>query len=700
MSSSSNFEPLVVLQFSSTIPDVTKEWVIKRLTASQEENDGADLLVRYDMDPESHNNILLIGATLHRLLIGAEELRIKKPYKQKTLREFLVSDIDHFDNSENPTNFLLKSEKQRIIWEEIQVIRPLEQEHFVPGFPTKAITPENDTILGLLRDMDFIVSIFPLHEKEDIKLIEHDWFMSKDSLFKSQDIHKVRNYFGENVAYYFAFLEFYTKALIPTAVLGLILSFWPSSDFFKYSTFCIFNVIWWSIFIERWKRVSITLAYQWGTLDLQVFERPRSLYYGDLRRSPITNQQERLYPTWKRSMKKYLVTYPITMFCLALTLWIYFTYYAIQKKTEKTYPLDKSIYLPKAKVMRLAPSIGYSLFVVPLNMVYKKLATYLTNYENHRLQSGYENNLTSKLFLFYFMNCFIGLFYEAFFNANYGNVAQLLTAFVIINAILLKFTEQIGPYIFKRVKKSQLVVNRASTDAKVSDAVKQAKTLTPFELLTAFVIINAILLKFTEQIGPYIFKRVKKSQLVVNRASTDAKVSDAVKQAKTLTPFEGTYSDYLTIFEQYGYVALFSAVFPWVTICALINNIFELRADAFKYCYVYQRPFAQPAWNIGSWHYAFDILSLVAIVTNTALIAMQPSVREYFSSYTDAEYILFFVAAEHVLLALKFAISFAIPDIPHEVQIAKAKSLYESNQALRRERERKALKAQESIMKS
>lgn len=92
-----------------------------------------------------------------------------------------------------------------------------------------------------------------------------------------------------------------------------------------------------------------------------------------------------------------------------------------------------------------------------------------------------------------------------------------------------------------------------------------------------FVIVNAILLKFTEQIGPYIFKRVKKNQLA-RRGSLDVKLSDAVKQAKTRTIFEvseslnipftysspakGTYADYLTIFEQYGYVALFSAVSP------------------------------------------------------------------------------------------------------------------------------------------
>jgi hypothetical protein len=38
-----------------------------------------------------------------------------------------------------------------------------------------------------------------------------------------------------------------------------------------------------------------------------------------------------------------------------------------------------------------------------------------------------------------------------------------------------------------------------------------------------------------------------------------------------------------------------------------------------------------------------------------------------------------------IAFTLKFAISFAIPDTPHEVQIAKAKNHYESYQALRRE---------------
>ncbi|CAF1198507.1 unnamed protein product [Rotaria sordida] len=643
MSSRENedFEPLVVLQFSSSTPPATKEWVIKRLTANPNDDQGAGLLARYDTDPESDKRVILIGATLSRLLIGAEELRIKKRYKNKGLTEFLVSDTDHFENSENPENLLLKSEKQRIIWEEIQNLHPMIHEHTVPGVPTKSFSSKNDTILNILHSLDFIGNIFPLHDKEELKLLEHTWIKSVRSISKPQDINKIRDYFGENVAFYFAFLEFYTYALVPPALLGLLISFSSSSDFFKYSSLCIFNVIWWTIVMELWKNYTNKLAHQWGTLDIEIFERPRSLYYGDPQLSPITNTEEPQYPLWKHLLKKYLVSYPLMLVCVAISLIMYFTYCGIQQSTDEKYPFDDSVLFIHAKSMRMAPSLGYSLLIGPVNLAYKRLATFLTDLENHRLQSSYENNLTSKLFIFFFINCFVGLFYQAFFNANFANVTQLLTSMVIVNAILLKFTEQIIPYLWKLQKKKQLIEKR----------------------------------------------------------SDDAQVSSAVRQLKTLTPFQGTYGDYVTIFEQYGYVALFSAVFPWVTICALVNNLFELRGDAFKYCHVYQRPFAQQSWNIGSWHYAFDILSSIAIVTNTALIAMQPTVREYFSSYTDVEYILIFVAAEHVLLAIKFFIDFAIPDVPYEVEIERVKALYESNQALRRQRANKALQAEKSIVR-
>jgi hypothetical protein len=55
VSSSANedFEPLVVLQFSSTTPGAIKEWVIKRLNAKPGEDEGAGLLARFELSPES-----------------------------------------------------------------------------------------------------------------------------------------------------------------------------------------------------------------------------------------------------------------------------------------------------------------------------------------------------------------------------------------------------------------------------------------------------------------------------------------------------------------------------------------------------------------------------------------------------------------------------------------------------------------------
>lgn len=64
---------------------------------------------------------------------------------------------------------------------------------------------------------------------------------------------------------------------------------------------------------------------------------------------------------------------------------------------------------------------------------------------------------------------------------------------------------------------------------------------------------------------------------------------------------QDTLQDYQEMFIQFGYVVLFSSAFPLAAMCALINNIVEIRSDALKLCTGLQRPFGQRVENIGQW---------------------------------------------------------------------------------------------------
>lgn len=64
---------------------------------------------------------------------------------------------------------------------------------------------------------------------------------------------------------------------------------------------------------------------------------------------------------------------------------------------------------------------------------------------------------------------------------------------------------------------------------------------------------------------------------------------------------QDTFQDYQEMFIQFGYVVLFSSAFPLAAMCALINNIIEIRSDAFKLCTGLQRPFGMRVESIGQW---------------------------------------------------------------------------------------------------
>lgn len=50
---------------------------------------------------------------------------------------------------------------------------------------------------------------------------------------------------------------------------------------------------------------------------------------------------------------------------------------------------------------------------------------------------------------------------------------------------------------------------------------------------------------------------------------------------------------------QYGFITIFVTAFPLGPLLALINNLIEIRLDAYKFTCVFRRPMAARAQDIG-----------------------------------------------------------------------------------------------------
>ena len=72
---------------------------------------------------------------------------------------------------------------------------------------------------------------------------------------------------------------------------------------------------------------------------------------------------------------------------------------------------------------------------------------------------------------------------------------------------------------------------------------------------------------------------------------------------------------------QYGFVTMFVAGFPLAPFFALLNNIVEIRVDAYNYVHNQRRPVAQRAEDVGAWYNILVVLTCVSVLMNAFVLA-------------------------------------------------------------------------------
>ncbi|GAC96041.1 plasma membrane stress response protein [Pseudozyma hubeiensis SY62] len=433
-----------------------------------------------------------------------------------------------------------------------------------------------------------------------------------------EDLDSIREHFGEDVALYFGFLNFYFQALAPVALLGA--GFWIVGRPFS-PIYSLGLVTWSCLLVEVWRMKERKLAVRWGTLGVSEVDRRRHDFVPRTTRiDPATEEPEEVFEWWRRELRVVL-SLPIVAFfasALAATMTLMFV---VEIFVTQLYhgPLKQAVpFVPTALLVVAIPQIMAA---------WQATAVAITKWENHFSAKSYDYSMTLKRFAMQAITA-------------YG--ALTLSAYVYI-----PFGETI----------METMVQRGFFQDSIREAIRQGKIgekgidfrINPDRMHTqlfAVSVTSQLVNAFTELALPVLMRKFSEWREERSEKKTPQRSgsidSSASSSSGAVTPLDGSeeserrfvsrvrkelllppydlFGDYAEMATQFGYITLWSVVWPLSPVMGFVNNFFELRSDAAKISLNNRRPIPVRSETIGAWLETFSFIAWLSALNNAALV--------------------------------------------------------------------------------
>ncbi|XP_063545524.1 anoctamin-4 [Cydia strobilella] len=553
----------------------------------------------------------------------------------------------------------VKREEQFLVKDRHTQFSPAQRSLLVMQILLRAKYDNNDTKMGIRRLLNdgTYMACFPLHEGRydidmadgshtDRRLLYLEW-ARPSKWYKKQPLWLVRRYFGDKIGLYFCWLGFYTKMLYAPAAVGTLCFLYglasmgsedniPSKEicdmsgpgnttlcplcdkacqyqrlsdsclFAKLSYlfdnpatvfFAIFMSFWATTFLELWKRKQSVLRWEWDLGGVDQDEDPRPEFEASVktfRTNPVTREKEPYLPGWQKTMR-YVATSSAVLFMITIVLGAVLGTIIYRISMVSVIYGGSGFFIKKhAKIFTAMTAAIINLIIIMiLTRIYAKIAVILTNMENPRTQTEYEDSYTFKIFFFEFMNFYSSLIYIAFFKGRFYDYPG---------------DDQARKSEFYKLK---------------GDICDPAGCLSELCIQLAIIMIGKQCVNNFVEIGnPKIHNWWRqRTHRAITRDPTkphmaweqDYHLQDPGRLA--------LFDEYLEMILQYGFVTLFVAAFPLAPLCALLNNIAEIRLDAYKMVTQARRPLAERVEDIGAWYGILQGITYAAVVSNAFVIA-------------------------------------------------------------------------------
>ncbi|KAG7456338.1 hypothetical protein MATL_G00251240 [Megalops atlanticus] len=553
------------------------------------------------------------------------------PFSQQRIHHFIIHNKDTFFSNATRSR-IVHHILQRVKYEEgknkIGLNRLLSNNSYEAAFPLHE---------GSYRSKNSIRT----HGAENHRHLLFECWAWWGVWYKYQPLDLIRRYFGEKIGLYFAWLGWYTGMLFPAALVGLLVFLYgvftlehcqvskevcqatdiimcPLCDkycpYMRLSESCVyakvthlfdngatvffavFMAVWATVFLEFWKRRRAVLAYDWDLVDWEEEEeeiRPQfeAKYSKKERTNPISGRPEP-YQAFTDKYSRLIVSASGIFFMILVVIAAVFGIVIYRVVTVSTFAaFDWALIRNNSQVATTGTAVCINFCIIMLlNVLYEKVALFLTNLEQPRTESEWENSFTLKMFLFQFVNLNSSTFYIAFF--------------------LGRFTGRPGAYI------------RLLDRWKLEECHPSGCLIDLCMQMGIIMVLKQTWNNFMELGYPLIqnwWTRHRLRQEHGHKARFPQWEKDYNLQPMNAY---GLFDEYLEMILQFGFTTIFVAAFPLAPLLALLNNIIEIRLDAYKFVTQWRRPLPSQAKDIGIWYGILEGIGILSVITNGFVIAV------------------------------------------------------------------------------
>ncbi|TSK19958.1 Anoctamin-9 [Bagarius yarrelli] len=417
-----------------------------------------------------------------------------------------------------------------------------------------------------LMSQNVFETLFCTHERTQQEYLKRKWASWKAlKHLVSQPVDDIRDYFGEKVALYFLWLGWYTRMLIPAAIIGIVVFLYALAFFDS------------NPLIEEVCESNVTMC-------------------------PICDKKCQV---WKLSD---------TCFYAKLVVIIGLTHALVICRVVSAMLLSETQWkLLSDNANMIAVTLGavlHYLTIQVMTRVNRFVAFKLCALEKTRSFAATERSFTVKMFTFQFFTLFSSLIYVAFFlgriNGYPGNYVRIagkwrleechpsgcLTDLFIQMAIILILKQTISN-IFEFAKPWLKLYCKRATLRKDLEKCGNCKTPTCKEDGPGIELCDVCNLQ--QWLKNYHMNQIHAFSL---------------------------FNEFLEMVIQFSFTTIFVAAFPLAPLLALINNLIEIRLDAIKMLRMERRLVPKKTNDIGVWTKVLEAIGVAAVIANGLVIGI------------------------------------------------------------------------------